>query len=52
MFESNYPVDQATLDYTVIWNAFQKMAAGYSEEEQNALFAGTAARIYGIDLGA
>jgi predicted TIM-barrel fold metal-dependent hydrolase len=52
MFESNYPVDQATLDYTVIWNAFQKIAAGYSNEEQNDLFAGTAARVYGIDLRA
>jgi predicted TIM-barrel fold metal-dependent hydrolase len=50
MFESNYPVDRATLDYTVIWNAFQKIAASYSDEEQDDLFAGTAARVYQIDL--
>jgi L-fuconolactonase len=51
MFESNYPVDRATLDYTVIWNAFQKIASSYSEKERHDLFAGTAARVYGIDLG-
>jgi predicted TIM-barrel fold metal-dependent hydrolase len=48
MFESNYPVDQHSLGYTVIWNAFQKIAAAYSEVEQAALFAGTAARVYQI----
>jgi predicted TIM-barrel fold metal-dependent hydrolase len=52
MFESNYPVDRATLDYTVIWNAFQKIAADYSAREQDDLFAGTAARVYQIDLEA
>jgi predicted TIM-barrel fold metal-dependent hydrolase len=48
MFESNYPVDRACLGYNVIWNAFQKIAAQYSETEQDELFAGTAARVYRI----
>jgi L-fuconolactonase len=50
MFESNYPTDRATLDYTVIWNAFQKIASVYSDKEQDTLFAGTAARAYGMNL--
>lgn len=48
MFESNYPVDRQSLGYTVLWNAFQKIAAGYSDAEQNALFADTATRVYRI----
>jgi L-fuconolactonase len=50
MFEANYPVDRDAIGYTVSWNAFQKIAAIYSDEEQNDLFAGTAARVYRIDL--
>jgi L-fuconolactonase len=49
MFESNYPVDRRAIGYTVLWNAFQKMAAVYSDEEQDALFAATAARVYRIE---
>jgi predicted TIM-barrel fold metal-dependent hydrolase len=48
MFESNFPVDRQSMGYTVLWNAFQKIAAGYTDEEQAALFAGTAARVYRI----
>lgn len=48
MFESNYPVDRLAVGYTVMWNAFQKMAAGYSDEEQDDLFSGTAIRAYGL----
>jgi predicted TIM-barrel fold metal-dependent hydrolase len=50
MFESNYPVDRQSLGYTVLWNAFQKIASGYSDGEQAALFAGTAATVYRIPL--
>ena len=46
MFESNFPVDRQTLPYPVLWNAFQIMAAGYSDAEQEDLFSRTAARIY------
>jgi predicted TIM-barrel fold metal-dependent hydrolase len=48
MFESNYPVDRRAVGYTVLWNAFQKMAAVYSDGEQDALFATTAGRVYRI----
>ena len=46
MFESNFPVDKLSLSYDVYWNAMKKIAAGFSAEEQHALFYGTAERIY------
>jgi predicted TIM-barrel fold metal-dependent hydrolase len=50
MFESNYPVDRQAIGYTVLWNAFQKIASTYSDDEQNDLFAGSASRVYRIAL--
>ena len=46
MFESNFPVDQVSTGYAVLWNAFKRLAAGASADEQAALFAGTARRVY------
>jgi len=46
MFESNFPVDKFSVSYHVYWNAMKKIAAGFSEAEQAAMFAGTARRIY------
>ena len=39
-------VDKCALSYAVLWNAFKKMAAGYSEAEKDSLFRGTATRVY------
>ncbi len=50
MFESNFPVDKAMCSYPVLWNAFKKMASGYSPAEKRALFSGTAGRIYKIEI--
>jgi predicted TIM-barrel fold metal-dependent hydrolase len=52
MFVSNYPFDRDAIGYTVSWNGFQKIAAGYPDAEQNDLFSGTAARVYRIGLDA
>lgn len=49
MFESNYPVDRWGASYPVLWNAFKRITAGASAEEKRALYAGTAARFYGIE---
>ena len=49
MFESNYPVDRWGASYPVLWNAFKRLAAGASAGEKHALFAGTAAQVYGIE---
>jgi predicted TIM-barrel fold metal-dependent hydrolase len=46
MFESNFPVDRLSVGYRVMWNGLQKIAAEYSESEQNQLFSGTARRVY------
>jgi len=46
MFESNFPVDRLSLSYTVYWNAMQKLAVQYSDSEQDAMFSGTAQRVY------
>ena len=50
MFESNFPVDAGTCDYVTLWNAFKRLAAGASEDETAALFAGTARRAYRLDI--
>ena len=50
MFESNYPPDRESVDYPVLWNAFKRIAAGYSPDEKHALFYGAAARAYRLNL--
>ncbi|MEM7219572.1 MAG: amidohydrolase family protein [Pseudomonadota bacterium] len=51
MFESNFPVDKECVSYRTLWNAFKLIAArlGLSAAEKHAIFAGTAARVYGLD---
>ncbi len=49
MFESNFPADKESCSYAILWNAFKRLAAGYSATEKQALFSGTAARAYGSD---
>jgi hypothetical protein len=46
MFESNFPPDGASSSYPILWNAFKRLAAGYSSSEKAALFSGTAKRVY------
>ncbi len=49
MFESNFPVDRRSLSYHVLYNALKKIAAQYTDDEQTAMFHGTATRIYKLD---
>jgi len=48
MFESNFPVDRQGCSYTVLFNAFQRIAveAGWSTAERTELFSGSARRFY------
>ena len=46
MFESNFPVDKGMCGYAVLWNAFKRVAAGYSADEKAALFHRSAQRFY------
>ena len=46
MFESNFPVDKRYSSYTVLWNAFKRIAQDFSAEDKAALFHDTAVRVY------
>ncbi len=50
MFESNFPVDQASCSYPVLWNAFKRLAQGCSASEKADLFSRTAAKVYRLSL--
>jgi predicted TIM-barrel fold metal-dependent hydrolase len=51
MFESNFPVDKGTCSYRHLWNAFKRITKTYSADERTALFSGTAAKVYRLNLG-
>lgn len=46
MFESNFPVDKGSTSYRLLWNAFKRLTIDYSPSERQALFEGTATRVY------
>jgi predicted TIM-barrel fold metal-dependent hydrolase len=50
MFESNFPPDKGQCSYQVIFNAFKRLAAPYSEGEKTSLFSKTAADFYRLKL--
>jgi predicted TIM-barrel fold metal-dependent hydrolase len=51
MFESNFPPDKGQCSYQVIFNAFKRIAAQYSEAEKTELFSRTAIDFYRLKLG-
>ena len=51
MFESNFPPDKGQCSYQVIFNAFKRIAAPYSEADKTALFSKTATEFYRLKLG-
>ncbi len=48
MFESNFPVDKLSISYQVLWNGLKKIVVDFTEEEKDAMFYGTAARVYRV----
>jgi predicted TIM-barrel fold metal-dependent hydrolase len=52
MFESNFPVDAKGCSYAVLWNAFKRVAAAYTDAERQWLFHDTAATVYKLGLPA
>ena len=50
MFESNFPPDKGQCSYQVIFNAFKRIAAQYSETEKTALFSNTATDFYRLNI--
>ena len=51
MFESNFPPDKGQCSYQVIFNAFKRIAAPYSDAEKTALFEKTATDFYRLGSG-
>lgn len=46
MFEGNFPVEKEACSYTVLWNAFKRIARDFSASEKASLFHDTAAKVY------
>lgn len=46
MLESNFPVDRLSLSYRTLWNGLKKIAADYPEAVKEAMFSGTARKVY------
>ena len=49
MFESNFPVDKPSCSYHVLWNAFKKIAADYTEDDRQWLFHDSAVNAYKVN---
>ena len=51
MLESNFPVDKVSVSYGVLWNAHKIVTKreGFSEDEREMLFSGTAKKVYRIE---
>jgi L-fuconolactonase len=49
LFESNFPVDKMGIGWATLWNAFKRIVAGASRAEKEAMFAGTARRVYRLE---
>ncbi len=47
-FESNFPVDRVSCSYTVLWNAFKRLAARYPQAHRDALLHDNALGVYGL----
>ncbi|OWT57556.1 amidohydrolase family protein [Candidimonas nitroreducens] len=48
LFGSNFPVDLAVCSYRDLINVYKLATASYSNEERNAIFSGTANRVYNL----
>lgn len=48
MFASNFPVDKLYSDYGTIFRAFNEITAGFTPQERERLFAGTAIEFYDL----
>lgn len=46
MVASNFPVDKAGMGYGTVWNMFKRITSGCSQGEKQAIFSGTAQRLY------
>lgn len=47
--ESNFPVEKMGIGFAGLFNALKRLCAGCSQSEKEAIFAGTARRVYRLD---
>lgn len=52
MLESNFPVDKGGVSYGVLWNAYHRLTASWSQKERDAVFRDTATRVYRLPADA
>lgn len=52
LLASNFPQDGRACGFVPLWNAFKRLTAGASADEKHALYFGTAARVYRLDIPA
>lgn len=50
MLGSNYPVASGKASYEAIWDGYEAITSGLSEDEHTAIFSGTALHTYQVDL--
>lgn len=50
MFASNFPVDKVSMPWSTLYEAFTQCVEGRSDEEREALFHDTAARVYRLEV--
>jgi L-fuconolactonase len=50
MMESNFPVDKQSCGYGVLWNALKRITKNHTPSEKAAMYHGTAARVYRLDV--
>lgn len=48
MLESNFPVDRLSISYRTLWNGLKKITANYPEAAKEAMFSGTARKVYSL----
>ena len=48
MFGSNFPVDGLMRDYASVWRAYDEITQQRTDAERDAMFFGTASRLYRI----
>jgi L-fuconolactonase len=49
LFESNFPVDRQNASYVVLWNAFKRISADWSDDDRRRTFHDTAVAVYSIE---
>jgi len=50
MFESNFPVDNVSYSYNVMYNAFKRITKDHSASERADMFHDVAAKVYRVDV--